>query len=983
MKSDEVFHTVCGWIQTVHSFNPQAGSQQQEAFRNANVSLASFYVNEVAWEVSLKLLQSGTEQFMMYGVNVLVQKFTEDRLTLSSDKLKQLLSHIVQTMTEHIKATSIPKHSIAHKLARVLTVGAATLSSTNSLSADYDYLQIGVRHALNCLRERSQSYVLLSFLYLLQAFASEAHSGLALSKNEQKWCCSHLSFVSEEVGKVLETVLRNPERFPHHFTALALDSIKALSSVKTPRILSLFFCPGLVQATMRLLPLVFDSSYNLIQGWEVKEYVDIREKLSSAVVALIKSDVSDANKTVLEAVSISLANTSNAFEAAKQQPDDEVCRCICTITSAFCEAFPGFVVKGSEGAIRLINLQLLCVGHPRSVISEIALDSWLRFQDISQAERHPLFTGPIFVNLLRILLIHEGEDQEAERRWRLFSKDIVASTFTGIGPAEFMNTLTEVLRNTEAEWKTMDSVLFMLSSIAEHIGELAFDDTQSPTSTEDEKRIICDFLSRVFRQLMTLGDSHAPLLASSCKFFADYTFWIRTDQALIYESVQFLLRCCAVMGLKNRASVEFERFSKKLKCVFAGDEQTFRTYFQLTEQTISQLPRSFKSLRHLVRSLSVVAIALPDGLNELKQEVLKNLLTYAIQRIQISCSVEGKDDPSLPNPEQALQGYISVITAILQEFSSDRQLLSCAVNCLDQVYEALQFAAQTFGAKEEVVKEVCGCYTAIIKGIGVDADKRLPEVVSVSGKVVIEFAIPEAMDVLLNATIIFQQKPEAGEYFVQVGGQILQHLCGQDEESFKGKYDILPKCFNMLERIMDAWKVLAYPVIAPMALNIVSRVLRTVTTVNIYRAALKLVASVFARKTTCQRRFNVLREPTTMLIQEIFRGMLDIFPMHIMQRVARTLASIMQLSWPENELRALIRDAIISMQSGVERLRDENIVRNVTQALVAQRSSPMRFRSVVVGFARFLRGMESEEFFNDYLQSRKSVVFSGPVISLT
>jgi len=851
------------------------------------------------------------------------------------------------------------------------------------LSDDCDYLRIGVRHAMNCLTDQSQFYVLLSFLYLLQAFASEAHSGQGLSKNEQKWCCSHLSFVSEEVGKVLETLLQNPGRFPHQLTALALDSIKALSSVKSPRILSLFFCPGLVQATMRLLPLVLDSSCNLIRGWEVKQYVFVREKLSSAVVALIKSDMSDANKTVLEAVSISLASTSNAFEAAKQQSDDEVCRCICTITSAFCETFPGFVVKGSEGAIRLVNLQLLCVGHPRSVISEIALDSWLRFQDISQAERHPMFTGPVFVNLLRILLVHEGEDQEAERRWRLFSKDIVASTFTGIGPAEFMNTLAEVLRNTEAEWKTLGSVLFMLSSISEQIGELAFDDTQSPSSTDAEKRMICEFLTRVFRQLMTLGDSHAPLLASSCKFFADYTFWICTDQALIYESLQFLLRCCTVMGLKNRASAEFERYSKKLKCIFSGDEQIFRTYFQLTEQTITQLPKSFKSLRHLVRSLSVVAIALPDGLNELKQEVLRNLLTYALQRIQISCSVEGKADLSVPNPEQALQGYISVITAVLQEFGSDRQLLSCAASCLDQVYEALQFAAQNLGAKEEVVKVVCECYTAIIKGVGVDAEKRLPEVVSVSGKVVVEFAIPEAMDVLLNATIIFQQKPEAGEYFVQVGAQILQHLCEQDEESFKGKYDMLPKCFNMLERILHAWKTLAYLSIAPMALNIISRVLRTVTTVDIYRAALKLVASVFAKKTTCQRRFDVLRQPTIILIQEIFRGMADIFPLHIMQRVARTLASIMLLNWPENELRGLIRETVISMQSGIERLRDENTVRNVTQALLAQRSSPMRFRSVVVGFARFLRGMESEEFFNDYLQPKEKVAFSGPVISLS
>uniref|UniRef100_A0A671MWS1 Transportin-3 n=1 Tax=Sinocyclocheilus anshuiensis TaxID=1608454 RepID=A0A671MWS1_9TELE len=186
-----------------------------------------------------------------------------------------------------------------------------------------------------------------------------------------------------------------------------------------------------------------------------------------------------------------------AYHMAVAREDLDKVLNYCRIFTELCETFLEMTVRTpglGMGDLRILELLLICAGHPQYEVVEISFNFWYRLGEhlykMNDPALHRVFK-PYIQRLLHSLARHchtycffpEDTDDFGEFRMRV--SDLVKDVIFLVGSMECFSQLYSTLKEGNPPWEVTEAVLFIMASIAKSI-----DPENNPTLTEVLEQIV-------------------------------------------------------------------------------------------------------------------------------------------------------------------------------------------------------------------------------------------------------------------------------------------------------------------------------------------------------------------------------------------------------------------------------------------------------------------------------------------------------------
>uniref|UniRef100_A0A673LDV1 Transportin-3 n=1 Tax=Sinocyclocheilus rhinocerous TaxID=307959 RepID=A0A673LDV1_9TELE len=189
-----------------------------------------------------------------------------------------------------------------------------------------------------------------------------------------------------------------------------------------------------------------------------------------------------------------------AYHMAVAREDLDKVLNYCRIFTELCETFLEMTVRTpglGMGDLRILELLLICAGHPQYEVVEISFNFWYRLGEhlykTNDPALHRVFK-PYIQRLLHSLARHcqldpdhEGvpEDTDDFGEFRMRVSDLVKDVIFLVGSMECFSQLYSTLKEGNPPWEVTEAVLFIMASIAKSI-----DPENNPTLTEVLEQIV-------------------------------------------------------------------------------------------------------------------------------------------------------------------------------------------------------------------------------------------------------------------------------------------------------------------------------------------------------------------------------------------------------------------------------------------------------------------------------------------------------------
>uniref|UniRef100_A0A671MWG6 Transportin-3 n=1 Tax=Sinocyclocheilus anshuiensis TaxID=1608454 RepID=A0A671MWG6_9TELE len=189
-----------------------------------------------------------------------------------------------------------------------------------------------------------------------------------------------------------------------------------------------------------------------------------------------------------------------AYHMAVAREDLDKVLNYCRIFTELCETFLEMTVRTpglGMGDLRILELLLICAGHPQYEVVEISFNFWYRLGEhlykMNDPALHRVFK-PYIQRLLHSLARHcqldpdhEGvpEDTDDFGEFRMRVSDLVKDVIFLVGSMECFSQLYSTLKEGNPPWEVTEAVLFIMASIAKSI-----DPENNPTLTEVLEQIV-------------------------------------------------------------------------------------------------------------------------------------------------------------------------------------------------------------------------------------------------------------------------------------------------------------------------------------------------------------------------------------------------------------------------------------------------------------------------------------------------------------
>uniref|UniRef100_A0A8C1IQ66 Transportin-3 n=1 Tax=Cyprinus carpio TaxID=7962 RepID=A0A8C1IQ66_CYPCA len=189
-----------------------------------------------------------------------------------------------------------------------------------------------------------------------------------------------------------------------------------------------------------------------------------------------------------------------AYHMAVAREDLDKVLNYCRIFTELCETFLEMTVRTpgqGMGDLRILELLLICAGHPQYEVVEISFNFWYRLGEhlykMNDPAIHRVFK-PYIQRLLHSLARHcqldpdhEGvpEDTDDFGEFRMRVSDLVKDVIFLVGSMECFSQLYSTLKEGNPPWEVTEAVLFIMASIAKSI-----DPENNPTLTEVLEQIV-------------------------------------------------------------------------------------------------------------------------------------------------------------------------------------------------------------------------------------------------------------------------------------------------------------------------------------------------------------------------------------------------------------------------------------------------------------------------------------------------------------
>uniref|UniRef100_A0A8C1HUF8 Transportin 3 n=1 Tax=Cyprinus carpio carpio TaxID=630221 RepID=A0A8C1HUF8_CYPCA len=189
-----------------------------------------------------------------------------------------------------------------------------------------------------------------------------------------------------------------------------------------------------------------------------------------------------------------------AYHMAVAREDLDKVLNYCRIFTELCETFLEMTVRTpgqGMGDLRILELLLICAGHPQYEVVEISFNFWYRLGEhlykMNDPAIHRVFK-PYIQRLLHSLARHcqldpdhEGvpEDTDDFGEFRMRVSDLVKDVIFLVGSMECFSQLYSTLKEGNPPWEVTEAVLFIMASIAKSI-----DPENNPTLTEVLEQVV-------------------------------------------------------------------------------------------------------------------------------------------------------------------------------------------------------------------------------------------------------------------------------------------------------------------------------------------------------------------------------------------------------------------------------------------------------------------------------------------------------------
>uniref|UniRef100_A0A673LDY1 Transportin-3-like n=1 Tax=Sinocyclocheilus rhinocerous TaxID=307959 RepID=A0A673LDY1_9TELE len=173
-----------------------------------------------------------------------------------------------------------------------------------------------------------------------------------------------------------------------------------------------------------------------------------------------------------------------AYHMAVAREDLDKVLNYCRIFTELCETFLEMTVRTpglGMGDLRILELLLICAGHPQYEVVEISFNFWYRLGEhlykTNDPALHRVFK-PYIQRLLHSLARHcqldpdhEGvpEDTDDFGEFRMRVSDLVKDVIFLVGSMECFSQLYSTLKEGNPPWEVTEAVLFIMASIAKSI----------------------------------------------------------------------------------------------------------------------------------------------------------------------------------------------------------------------------------------------------------------------------------------------------------------------------------------------------------------------------------------------------------------------------------------------------------------------------------------------------------------------------------
>uniref|UniRef100_A0A672JY46 Transportin-3 n=1 Tax=Sinocyclocheilus grahami TaxID=75366 RepID=A0A672JY46_SINGR len=178
-----------------------------------------------------------------------------------------------------------------------------------------------------------------------------------------------------------------------------------------------------------------------------------------------------------------------AYHMAVAREDLDKVLNYCRIFTELCETFLEMTVRTpglGMGDLRILELLLICAGHPQYEVVEISFNFWYRLGEhlykMNDPALHRVFK-PYIQRLLHSLARHcqldadhEGvpEDTDDFGEFRMRVSDLVKDVIFLVGSMECFSQLYSTLKEGNPPWEVTEAVLFIMASIAKSIDPFLF-----------------------------------------------------------------------------------------------------------------------------------------------------------------------------------------------------------------------------------------------------------------------------------------------------------------------------------------------------------------------------------------------------------------------------------------------------------------------------------------------------------------------------
>eukprot|EP00038_Savillea_parva_P015109 m.13080 g.13080 ORF g.13080 m.13080 type:complete len:964 (-) comp3008_c0_seq1:193-3084(-) len=723
-------------------------------FYNGDVAadrlLIEFQASDEAWIASLNLLSSETSQVAAFAANVLLQKCRAEAANMSDSSRDELTSTLLAKAGE----------TTSQATGRVLYAAAAATTSSvcTDLAAFTSQLQ----------RPYVAELAITPLALYLGALGDEITRRMERSGVEPSAAlCSAVvpvlaaaaerSACDAEADTVLCAVAA--------WGAAGLTLHHLAASPLLGAVLQWATSPPLTPAAAKALTECADGS---TRGGTAASLRD-RRRVGGREVDNDGDDMAGCLR-LAETLLPALAGLTPMYMAALEAEESEWCMTfaimLCAVGRHLLPALAACRGTVYEPSVATL---LEVVAHATGTTTSLAAasDMLAFWDDLAAAMVVDDFWGPLFAKVVEAVLAgcqYEADwdgwelsalDEGDFKRHRRIAAGVLRAAATALGPETMFDVMTARLSSegTAASWQVVEVAFFSATAVADEVvprprvvrrgppgggragvitaSALAPASAASPSLSPNVDAALTSFAALGFGGGMS--GLHPQVRAAALGFAAAYVHWLLADPVRREQVLQVMVDAMADVDTVEVAAQAFRQVCASCGDLIASSMDVSALVAQVAQCTFPT-PAAATAAEGLVRVVASCS-------NEAAIGHAQSLVLPIVESLQ-GLQRQGSGDSTDAAHEVAKElNVLGVVMRFLDQIPADNGP-HAAVQIFGLLWETLQALALTFSESEEVVKELCGIFDAVIRA-GKTSSREVLPVIFEALLSIIEQTVPE------------------------------------------------------------------------------------------------------------------------------------------------------------------------------------------------------------------------------------------------